>query len=1034
MSRAYAVEIDFFQERGEGEEREKTLPVIDPARRVLRRAENSPASELEEHGDVVERDAPAGEDLDGALRTTADRDLEEVEDLGEAGEIRRIFGERRTALDEAAAADALGVEVGVALGGPGFAEKSEELEKIGAFFGGSDEAHALDDASHAIDRQGVRIELGEDREPLLRTRAPRATRFEELENGLRGAVLRGERVRLDLVDEETLDLQLAERRPGADANARAAGEHLGREVVVDDDVDVEPDALGALLDGVGEGLGLEDGARVIGVNGRLFSLEPLVEVIGEIEVGGVGIEGRRGPAVDVARELRKALLADREEQTIPVGVRARHLRQPALDRVGDVEGHRQLIAVDGVGAGPVSVDFVDRPRELGASAGEEVFLDLPGPLQAFEEASLARDTLEKRRRALNRLDTLVMGPSHRGAAYASSIAFRRRVHVDSRRFAWLDLSPRAWTRHQSPMSLRVVFAPFVLLFRLLFAPLRAFRRARAAPAGALVELTLRGTVHEGPPRPAPRLSLARLLRRNEVREAIHLPVVRALVDEVIADPRVAGLVVTLHGLAGGWASLEALREELVRVRAAGKRLVAWLPEGGGNGDVYLATAASTVVAPKTVDIALTGVKSARTFFRRPLEQLGVDVELHARKDYKSAADGFARDNRSPGDREQTEVLVGALHDALLNAIAEGRGIDLEAARALVDAGPTRAAVAKERGLVDLLGHDDDLPALLDARIVPAGSYLRARRATKLRPFFARPVIGVVEVHGNITSGGSPLARAFGALALQEQVVADLRAAERDSRVVGVILDVDSRGGSVTASDAIFAAVERLAEKKPVIARMGDVAASGGYYVAAGAHAIVARPLTITGSIGVVSARPVVARILEKYGVVRDVIARGRFADLGTLARVHDAEEEALLAREIDGHYDAFVSLVAAARKRSVEEIEPLARGRVWTGADAKERGLVDHLGGFTLATQLVRDALKEKGAKVIPVSDPVVVAARLPSRRLTAPTKSSPSAGPLAALAAMLEELDFASLLPGELRLLGVALASGARSVLAYLP
>jgi protease-4 len=454
------------------------------------------------------------------------------------------------------------------------------------------------------------------------------------------------------------------------------------------------------------------------------------------------------------------------------------------------------------------------------------------------------------------------------------------------------------------------------------------------------------------------------------------------VDEVIADPRPAGVLLTIESLSGGWASMAALREELLRLRKAGKRVVAWLPRGGDEREIFVAMAAETLVAPPSADIGLKGVRSEGIFLRRTLDAIGIDVEVHARKEFKSAADRLTRDSRSDADRVQTEALLDGVENALVAAIAEGRAIDVSRARELVDLGPTRATVAKERGLLDLLGYDDDLANLLGAKIEKAARYFARRRAGRdLRPIlFRKPIIAVVQVHGGITAMSSPLARAFGPVADEAQVVADLRAAERDPRVAGVVLDVDSPGGTVTASDAIFAAAKRLASKKPLVARMGDVAASGGYYVAVAARAIVAQPLTITGSIGVVAAQPLVPRLLARMHATRDVIARGKFADLGSPFRSPSEDDRALFEREVDGHYQAFVELVAEARGRSFEDIEPLARGRVWTGADARARGLVDHLGGFPRALELVREALP--GIALDPL--PRVISAAVPSVRASA--------------------------------------------------
>lgn len=245
----------------------------------------------------------------------------------------------------------------------------------------------------------------------------------------------------------------------------------------------------------------------------------------------------------------------------------------------------------------------------------------------------------------------------------------------------------------------------------------------------------------------------------------------------------------------------------------------------------------------------------------------------------------------------------------------------------------------------------------------ADRYLGARRALSLMPVWPRPVLGVIEVHGAIVSR----AHFRGAsLASEERLVASLRAARQNPRVQGVILHIDSPGGSALASDRIHHEVTRLAEVKPVVACLSNVAASGGYYVAAAAHAIVAQPQTITGSIGVVSARFALGPLLERLGVSTDVVKRGARADLFSPSRKLDAGERAVVERELDAIYAAFLRVVARGRRRPVEEIEPLAQGRVYTGAEAQARGLVDMLGGFERALHELRQMIGPKAAAIEP--------------------------------------------------------------------
>ena len=521
------------------------------------------------------------------------------------------------------------------------------------------------------------------------------------------------------------------------------------------------------------------------------------------------------------------------------------------------------------------------------------------------------------------------------------------------------------------MLIRLLLLPFVLLARLILWPFRAFRRARAAPPGSLIEVRLKGLVREGPARPR-RLWPPSFLQRERPSE-IHVRALRKLIDAVLADPRPAGIVVAIDSLGGGWASLEALRAELSRVRAGGKKLVAWLPHGGGNRELYVASVAHTIVAPRSADISLVGPKAEAHYARAAFDKLGIDVELHARKEFKSAGDRAARDTRSEADRLQTEAILDAVDGALVTAIAEGRAVDEARVRGWIDEGPTHAAIARERGVIDLVSHDDELATVLGARLFRGPSYWARRGIGRGAYRLTRPrAIGIVEVHGAITSAPSPVARAMGPMAVAERIVADLRAAERDPRIAAVVLDIDSPGGTVLASDAIWAAAQRLARKKPVVARMGDVAASGGYWIAVASKTIVARKLTLTGSIGVVAIRPIAARLAERLGISRDVIMRGRFADLDALTRAPTDEERAVFAREIDAHYTSFVEHVARGRGKTAEQIEEVARGRVWMGDAALGVGLVDRLGAHD------RERAEVKG----PVDDePRVVVGRLPSHR-----------------------------------------------------
>ena len=247
-------------------------------------------------------------------------------------------------------------------------------------------------------------------------------------------------------------------------------------------------------------------------------------------------------------------------------------------------------------------------------------------------------------------------------------------------------------------------------------------------------------------------------------------------------------------------------------------------------------------------------------------------------------------------------------------------------------------------------------------LLRADRYLATRSPVRLRPL-RRPAVGVVEIHGAIV----PRVR-FGVVpvASEERIVSALRAAREDDDVESVLLHIDSRGGSAVASDRIHHEVSRVAAEKPVIAYLADVAASGGYYIAAAAHSIIAQPDTITGSIGVVSARVVIGPLLTRLGIHTEVVKRGARADLFSSTRRLDGDEREAIERELDAFYRTFLAVVARGRRRTVEEIEPLAHGRVYSGRRAHAEGLCDHLGGFERALYQARACLGPAGRRLEP--------------------------------------------------------------------
>ncbi|MDI1478638.1 signal peptide peptidase SppA [Polyangium sp. y55x31] len=492
------------------------------------------------------------------------------------------------------------------------------------------------------------------------------------------------------------------------------------------------------------------------------------------------------------------------------------------------------------------------------------------------------------------------------------------------------------------------------LLLLLVMPLRQLRRAFAIPKGGYVVLDLDGPVVDTLPS-KPR-GLARILRR--VRPPLSVTRVRELCELIAGDDRAAGLFVRLDGLSAGPSVLASLRKVFASLEEAGKEVVFYLPTGADNDTMYLASAGSRVVVGPETLVAPIGYAATGRYLRRALAEIGVEPEVFARGTYKSAAEPLVRDAMSEAQREQLGEVLGARHDALVRALAERCGGDVTVASRWVDEAPYRASRAAELGLVDAVAYEDEVAKLLGkepaptARWVSAGDYFAARRTRRFRPLLPRPVVGLVEVHGPIVSRSR---FSLGKLAVEDRIVRALRAARSNRRIAAVVLHIDSPGGSAVASDRIHHEVELLAKEKPVVAYLSNVAASGGYYVAAAARVIIAEPQVITGSIGVVSAHFVLRGLLEKLGVSTDVVKRGARADLFSPVRPLEASERAVLESEVDAFYRTFVGVVARGRGRPFEDIDKLAQGRIYSGTEARARGLVDELGGFSDAVARASD-------------------------------------------------------------------------------
>jgi len=496
------------------------------------------------------------------------------------------------------------------------------------------------------------------------------------------------------------------------------------------------------------------------------------------------------------------------------------------------------------------------------------------------------------------------------------------------------------------------------LLRLLTAPFYFLAKAAARPRSRWVHVRMRPRVVEIA-RPVPWF-MEYVPGFNESLPT-SLTVIRELVDQVVDDDRMQGVVFDIPPLMTGWATCRSLRDLILKLKEHDKKVVVYLSQGGGNRELYVASAADRIVASPVSQLAPLGLGASMTFFKGLLDKAGVEVEVHRRAEYKTAAEPATRDSMSPEQREQTEALLDTIDGELRAGLLSRPGVDEAKLDSFFEAALVGARSAVDLGLVDAVCYEDELPTWLsdDRSVTPvvrAPRYYGYKRMRLFGRTLPEKFVAVVPVHGNIPSG-RPGTRGHAKLV---STVSTLRAARKNPFVAGVVLHVDSPGGSALTSDLIHREVERLKELKPVVACFGNVAASGGYYVAACADAVVAQPTTITGSIGVVSARLVTEPLMERFGVSVDTIRKAPHADLlGRPGRLEE-DEAAILEREIDAFYEAFVDVVAKGRGRDADEVEPLARGRVWSGQDAKERGLVDRLGGLDAAIEEVRDRLDGK--------------------------------------------------------------------------
>lgn len=417
-----------------------------------------------------------------------------------------------------------------------------------------------------------------------------------------------------------------------------------------------------------------------------------------------------------------------------------------------------------------------------------------------------------------------------------------------------------------------------------------------------------------------------------------------------------GLVLHVSSLQADWAVLGGFRRALLDLRASGKQVVAYLATGGGDKELYLASAADHVSLSPAGWLTLGGIASHQFYLRGLLDALGVQVQANAQGDYKTAAESLTSTTMSAPQKEQLQAIVDGRQALLSAALAEKVGAADKATELFtkVALGPEQAC---ECGLAQSVAYEERLPVVLGETVkdsrwaLSEGAFRAQRHRPTWRPLRTPPYLGIVALRGAIRQGGSWSSTGIHL----RSTVALLRAARADKTLAGVVLYVDSPGGSALVSDLIHHEVERLAATKPVVAFFGAVAASGGYYIAAPCKRIVATPETLTGSIGVVSVRPVIAELLRRLHVHPQTIKGAPHADMMALSRAMTAEELEILDKESKVIYERFLAVVASGRRMERDEVVPLAGGRVWTAGAALERRLIDSLGDLPTAVDVLRE-------------------------------------------------------------------------------
>ena len=427
-------------------------------------------------------------------------------------------------------------------------------------------------------------------------------------------------------------------------------------------------------------------------------------------------------------------------------------------------------------------------------------------------------------------------------------------------------------------------------------------------------------------------------------------------DAARRDGRVKGVTVRLGDGSVSLAQAEEIAPALSALRRAGKFVLVHAAgfNSGGLGDYVTAAAADAIWMPSKAHFAPAGTGLGEIFLRGLFDKVQAQPQIAKRAEYKSAADMYMEKGMTAPDREQLTRVAQSTYDSGVAAIAAARHLDPATVRTALDASPQMSEDALAAHLIDHIGYDDELGAEALAKAGPGARTFKMKDYVRSRDAAINAPIAIVEAEGEIRDGtaGDSLFSSNDGIA-SDDLSAAINQATRDKAIKAIVLRVDSPGGSVSASDQILHAVRKAqAAGKKVVVSMGGVAASGGYYISLSADRIVAQPATLTGSIGVLTGKVSVDKSLGLVGVSAEEVSAGKNTLMDSSLRPYTPDQWAALNREADAIYGDFTQKVAAGRKLPLTQVQDVARGRVWTGADAKTKGLVDEIGGFWTAADL----------------------------------------------------------------------------------